>query len=95
MKKLEVFVLPLVLPVVQFLLQFSNSLEKGLLKCLSLCFPPHLPSLKTPKQFVRVQFADRVKLSEALVILLMSWFKKLNQQKTMNSFFVGLVFLLI
>ena len=89
------FVLPLVPPVVQFILQFSNSLEKDLLKCLSLCFPPHLSSPKAPKQFVRVQFADRVKLPEALLILLMSWLKKLNQQKTINSVLVGLVFLLI
>lgn len=84
--------LPLVLAVVQFILQFSNSLEEGLLKCLSLCFPPRLSSPKTPKQFVTVQSADRVRLSEALLILLMSWLKKLNQQKTINSFLVGLVF---
>lgn len=78
----EVFVLPLVLPVVQFFLQFLDSLGKGLLKCLSLCFPPRLSSPKTPNQFVSVQFADRVKLTEALLILLMSWLKTLKQQKT-------------
>ena len=44
---------------------------------------------------VRVQFADRAKLTEALLILHTSWLKKLNQQKTINFYLVGLVFLLI
>lgn len=65
--------LPLVLPVV--------------LNHLSLCFPS-LSSPETPNPFVRLQLADRVKLTEALLILLMSWLKKLKQQRTTNSFLV-------
>lgn len=83
--------LPLVLPVVQLVLQFGLCCKPPF-EVLAAFFPPHLSSCKTPKEFVMVLFAERVKLAGALCILLMRWLKKLNQQKTINSFSVGFLF---